>query len=138
MVSEKEKRGESVSDEDIAKIAEKFGDPEIVAEDKFNQLLTELYRSPQFKKLTEEQKLENQQIRAEIGAIAFELAETSHVTTMGYLMYELSVMDRIEGMIDRNLKRLLLVRGVKSMSVSPAPQQISFGSVESQNSGRQL
>jgi len=42
-------------------------------------------------------------------------------------MHELSIIDRIDGMIDRCLKRLLLVRGVKSISssVSAAPNRLT-------------
>jgi hypothetical protein len=38
--------------------------------------------------------------------------------TIERLLEELSVVDRVDGMIDRCLKRLLMVRGVKSMSPS--------------------
>ena len=35
------------------------------------------------------------------------------------LLDELSLVDRLDSMIDRCLKRLLMVRGVKSLCVSP-------------------
>jgi len=41
-------------------------------------------------------------------------------------MKELDVKERLDGMIDKCLKRLLFVRGLKSISspaASPAPQQ---------------
>jgi hypothetical protein len=55
-----------------------------------------------------------------------ELVALADVATIDNLLNELSLFDRIDGMIDRNIKRLLMVRGVKSLSVSAehsAPQK---------------
>jgi hypothetical protein len=45
---------------------------------------------------------------------AWDLIEIGDVATVDYLLRELSVADRLDGMIDRTLKRLLFVRGIKS------------------------
>jgi hypothetical protein len=42
--------------------------------------------------------------------------EMDDAVTIERLFEDLSVIDRLDGMIDRYLKRLLMVRGVKSMS----------------------
>jgi hypothetical protein len=47
-----------------------------------------------------------------------ELVRLGDVTTTEFLLEHLSVVERLDGMIDRYIKRLLMVRGVKSMSVS--------------------
>jgi hypothetical protein len=54
------------------------------------------------------------QTRTEFGA-AYELAHMDETTTMDGLMKDLEVQDKMDSMIDRHLKRLLLVRGVKSI-----------------------
>jgi len=69
-----------------------------------------------------------EQIRAASEALAEEarkeLGDTLELVRMGEgvsikrLLEELSVLDRLDGMIDRCTKRLLLVRGAKSMSLS--------------------
>jgi hypothetical protein len=53
--------------------------------------------------------------RRELGT-ALELVEIGEVSTIGFLQDELSLIDRLDGMIDRCLKRLLFVRGLKSIS----------------------
>lgn len=50
----------------------------------------------------------------------WELIELGNVVTPDYLLKELSVVDRLDGMIDKCLKRLLMVRGVKSMTIHPS------------------
>jgi hypothetical protein len=98
-----------LSDDQRAQIAE---------EERYNKLLSELKKSPHYQEHFEKQKREEEHIRRELGAVAFELAQIPHAATTGYLLHELSIIDRIDGMIDRCLKRLLLVRGVKSVSAS--------------------
>jgi hypothetical protein len=56
---------------------------------------------------------------AELGP-ALELVEIGDVATMRYLERELEIVDRLDGMIDRCLKRLLFVRGLKSISSHPS------------------
>jgi hypothetical protein len=65
------------------------------------------------------QRAAEEQARKELGK-ALELAEMGDAATTDYLLNELSVVDRLEGMIDRCLKRLLFVRGLKSISTTPS------------------
>jgi hypothetical protein len=58
-----------------------------------------------------------EQLRKELGE-AWELTEIGDAATTDHLLVELSIVDRLEGMIDRCLKRLLFVRGLKSISSS--------------------
>jgi len=53
---------------------------------------------------------------------ALELVEAGDVATTDYLLSELSIAERLDSMIDRSLKRLLFVRGIKSVSpTGPSP-----------------
>jgi hypothetical protein len=63
------------------------------------------------------EKAAEEQARKELGT-AWTLAELDDVLTFDHLMSELTVADRLDGMFERCLKRLLLVRGLKSISVS--------------------
>jgi len=47
---------------------------------------------------------------------AYALVELGDAATLECLMKELEVLDRLDSMIDRCIKRLLMVRGVKSLS----------------------
>ncbi len=58
-----------------------------------------------------------EQIQKELGEFA-KLAEISDSLTFDNLLKEISVIDRIDGMIDRCLKRLLFIRGLKSITAS--------------------
>jgi len=58
-----------------------------------------------------------QEIRKELGD-ALALVEMGDAVTIERLFKDLDVIDRLDGMIDRCLKRLLMVRGVKSMSAT--------------------
>jgi hypothetical protein len=58
----------------------------------------------------------DQEAKSQLGP-ALELVEIGHVATTGHLLGELSIAERLDGMIDRYIKRLLLVRGLKSLSV---------------------
>jgi hypothetical protein len=49
-----------------------------------------------------------------------ELVELGDLVTTDHLLRELSVVDRLDNMIDRCLKRLLFVRGLKSVSTATA------------------
>jgi hypothetical protein len=53
----------------------------------------------------------------ELGDDELQLVEMREVTTW-HLLEELSVLDRLDSMIDRCIKRLLMVRGLKSISLS--------------------
>lgn len=72
-------------------------------------------RDPEKVKAAE--KAADEQARKELGAL-YELAELGDVATIDYLQDELSLIDRLDGMIDRCIKRLLLVGGLKSISPS--------------------
>jgi hypothetical protein len=66
------------------------------------------------------EKSADKQARRELGE-AWELVEMGEVTTIDYLLHELAVIERLDAMIERSLKRLLLVRGVKSMESASFP-----------------
>jgi hypothetical protein len=58
------------------------------------------------------------QTRKEFGE-AYELVEMGKLATVDGLMDDLDVRERLDSMVDKCVKRLLLVRGVKSISVAP-------------------
>jgi hypothetical protein len=67
------------------------------------------------------------QAREELGDV-YELIDLGESATLEGLMKEPDVADRLQGMIDRCLKRLLVLRGVKSLSsavASDSPPQIA-------------
>jgi hypothetical protein len=66
----------------------------------------------------------NKQAREELGGL-MELVELGDVVTTDHLLQELSVVDRLDNMIDRCLKRLLFVRGLKSVSTATAQSSSS-------------
>jgi hypothetical protein len=125
--AEKDAKGEPLSDEEMQQIKAQYADPDVAAEEEYDELWIKLIGHPKHREHTAQRQAEEEKIRREMGDAAFELARISHVATTGYLMHELSIIDRIDAMIDRCLKRLLLVRGVKSISPSlskPTPKQI--------------
>jgi hypothetical protein len=56
--------------------------------------------------------------RKELGSDAWELIQLGELATPDRMMAELSMRDRMNSMIDRCLKRLVLIEGVKSISSS--------------------
>jgi hypothetical protein len=64
------------------------------------------------------------QARKELGE-AYGLIEIGEAATVDHLMRDLEIEERLNGLIDRCIKRLLLVRGLKSISLSSstAPSQ---------------
>jgi hypothetical protein len=50
----------------------------------------------------------------------WELIEIGQIATTDYLLKELAVVDRLDGLIDKCVKQLLMVRGVKSMTIHPS------------------
>ena len=69
----------------------------------------------------------DEQARQELGDI-HELIDIGETATLDGLMKELDLADRLQGMINRCLKQLLMVRGVKSLSsaaVSESTPQIA-------------
>jgi hypothetical protein len=76
----------------------------------------------------EAQQAAEAQARKELGE-TYELVEIGGEATLDRLMKELDIHDRLDAMIDRCLKRLLFVRGLKSLAppaetVSPAEKQL--------------
>ena len=65
-----------------------------------------------------------EQARSELGN-AWKLVEMGDAATTDHLLDELSIIDRLEGMIDRCLKRLLFVRGLKSNSSTSSESKSS-------------
>jgi len=61
------------------------------------------------------------QVREELGDTAFQLAACGDTATIECLLRELEIEERLDASIDKCLKRLLLVRGVKSISTGPLP-----------------
>jgi hypothetical protein len=82
-------------------------------------------RSPE--ELRALRKQADEEAQTELGA-ALELVEIGDVATTEYLLNELSIAERLDSMIDRCFKRLLFVRGLKSLSSSssgaPSPSRI--------------
>ena len=67
-----------------------------------------------------------EKIRQKMTRAEWRLSELPDAVTIKDLLDELAIVERLDSMIDRNLKRLLMVRGVKSLSVSAehsAPQK---------------
>jgi hypothetical protein len=64
------------------------------------------------------------QARKELGE-AYEFVEVGETATVERLLRDLGVEDRLDAMIDKCLKRLLFLRGIKSlpMASSSAPPQ---------------
>jgi hypothetical protein len=66
-------------------------------------------------------RVADEQARQELGDI-HQLIEIGEPATIDGLMKELDVIERLDGMIDRCIKRLLMVRGVKSLSSAGASE----------------
>ena len=87
-------------------------------------LLLDYYSEPEPEPLNPKEvaarsKAADDQARAELGA-AINLVELGDVVTYGYLKEQLGIMEQLEAMIARAYKKLLYVRGIKSMSPSVA------------------
>jgi hypothetical protein len=63
----------------------------------------------------EKWQVAEKQARRELGEL-YALVEMGHEATVDRLMKDLEVQDRLDAMIDKCLKRLLFVRGLKSIS----------------------
>jgi hypothetical protein len=83
--------------------------------------------NPSPEELEAARKRANKRARTELGA-ALELMEIGDVSTLEYLEKQLAIRERLDGMITRAYKKLLYVRGIKSMSISvpPAPRQLTL------------
>jgi hypothetical protein len=74
--------------------------------------------SPEYQEqLREATRMAERQVRQEIGEI-YSLIDIGELATIEGLMDELNVSERLDGLIDKCLKRLLMVRGVKSLSLT--------------------
>jgi hypothetical protein len=64
-------------------------------------------------------------IRTELGEEIYELVKMGEIATIDRLMKDLEVLDRLGAMFDKYLKRLLMLKGLKSISSEPsaAPQK---------------
>lgn len=71
-------------------------------------------RSPE--ELRALRKQADEKVQNELGP-ALELVEIGDVATVDYLLNELSIRERLDSLIDRKLKQLLFVRGLKSLSL---------------------
>ena len=76
-------------------------------------------RSPE--ELRALRKEADEQAERELGP-ALKLVEVAEVAETDYLLNELSLIERLDGMIARCVKQLLLVRGCKSISLSPSAE----------------
>jgi hypothetical protein len=65
----------------------------------------------------------DERARSELGQ-AFQLVEAGEVITTEYLLDELSVVERLDSIIDRCLMRLLRVRGLKSLASASSQPRI--------------
>jgi hypothetical protein len=61
---------------------------------------------------------EEREVQSVLGDVALELAELGDIVSFDRLLQDLSLIDRLDGMIERCVKRLLMVRGVKSLAQS--------------------
>jgi hypothetical protein len=75
--------------------------------------------SPEYRKqLADATRTAEDRARQELGGLA-ELIDIGQPATIDGLMKELDVKERLDGLIDKRLKQLLMVRGVKSLSLTP-------------------
>ena len=80
------------------------------------------------KKKEKKYELHRTEVRKELGD-TFELVEIGDAATFDGLTKELEIKERLDALIEKCLKRLLLVRGLKSVSTAPssAPPQRVLG-----------
>jgi len=67
----------------------------------------------------QELRAQEEELQAELGE-SWGLLEMGQVSTIDYALKEAMIIDRLDAMIDRCVKRLILVRGLKSILSSPA------------------
>ena len=78
-------------------------------------------------KSEEEMRVAQDRLRKDLGDI-FKLVEIGETATFDGLKNELDIRERLDSLIDKCVKRLLLVRGFKSVSVAPSseiPRRVS-------------
>ena len=69
----------------------------------------------------EKTRIEEDRVRKELGD-TFELVEIGEAATFDGLESELEIRERLDSLIEKCVKRLLLVRGLKSVSVAPSSE----------------
>lgn len=77
---------------------------------------------PEERRITERWHAAKAEACKELGVL-YDLVEMGEAATIEGLTRELEVQDRLDGMIERCLKRLLMTRGLKSMSIRSAPPE---------------
>jgi hypothetical protein len=82
-------------------------------------------RSPE--ELRDLRRQADQRARTELGPW-LEIVEIGDVATTDHLLNEFAIIERINAMFDRCLKRLLMVRGIKSISRSTSKDSTSSNS----------
>jgi len=82
-------------------------------------LIPDLYERTDPAEREEAMRAAEDQARTELGDM-YALVEIGETATLDGLMNELEVQDRLDAMIDKCIKRLLLLRGLKSIS-APSP-----------------
>jgi hypothetical protein len=76
-------------------------------------------RSPEERDaLRKKRRKADEEAQTELGTV-WQLVQVGDVATTDHLLKELSIIERVEYMIERALKRLMFVRGVKSISRPP-------------------
>jgi len=110
----------------IAECARSHRDRRLSSPDKIKHL-SNIFGSPaDLEKRLQEAKEERgnaiRELREELGD-NYELLELKEIASFDGLRYELDVKDRLDGSIDRCLKRLLFLRGLKSISAPPSSER---------------
>ena len=94
---------------------------EIIMSREFSRMLPEETLPPEFQggDYTEAEAKQNKAIsdvaRKELGDDAYKLANVGETATVNGLMNDLEVRERLNAMVERGLKRLLFVKGLKSI-----------------------
>jgi hypothetical protein len=93
------------------------------------QITHELVPSKYSDGLEEAIQAAKDQARKEFGA-TFDLVEIGDTATIDGLMNDLAVQDRLDAMLDKCLKRLLFLRGLKSLSATPSSAPKPLGEID--------
>ena len=97
-----------------------------LAQERYSEILTENTDLPilgdpgDSAKCEEQMRFANDLAQKELGGI-YELVEAGEASTFDGLSKELDIQERLDAAISRCLKRLLFVRGIKSISETSLP-----------------
>jgi predicted transcriptional regulator len=95
-----------------------------LAQERYSEILTENvdadFSIENSAKCEEQMRFANDLAQKELGGI-YELVEAGEASTFDGLSKELDIQERLDAAISRCLKRLLLVRGIKSISETSLP-----------------